>query len=155
MDIVEGRIEDQDIECIVNSTNAELTWEETTVNGDILRKAGQGLIREFERRHREYGDLNVGDLFITPGYCAPASLICHVYSPWFGYDQYLNRLTRLYLDIFYKLSSIGIKHVALPLLGTGAFMIPKGESLASLKTAEKYSHGMKEIILVVLNKEGL
>jgi O-acetyl-ADP-ribose deacetylase (regulator of RNase III) len=143
-----GKIEEQEIECIVNSTNAELAWEETTVNGDILRKAGPELLHEFENRYKISGKLNPGDLFITDGYNCPARFICHVYSPWYGLKNYIEILEKLYDDIFITLAEKGIKKVALPLLGTGAFMIPKKESFDCLLTASIKNVQMEEIILV-------
>ena len=153
IETITGRIEEQNSECIINSTNADLGWEETTINGDILRKAGPELLKDFKHRFETYGKLNVGDLFVTPGYNCPAKLICHVYSPWYGMKNYLESLKELYFNIFYRLGTIGIKEVGIPLLGTGAFMIPKKESLDCLKLAAKSNHQIEKIKIVLLNGE--
>lgn len=130
--VVQEPIHIQDTAIIVNSTNADLEWEETTINGDILKEAGPGLLDEFIDR-RKLGRMKVGDAFMTSGYGCKADLIYHVLCPWYLMGGELVALQLLYSKIFVNCLAYA-DTISVPALGTGAFMIPKDQAFAVLLT---------------------
>lgn len=121
-----GNIIDEQCDCIVNSTNAELAWEETTLNGDILNAGGLGLINHLIRYHKYHGDLKVGHTIITPGYELNAKYVLHTYCPvWEGgnYNE-IELMQWCYKSIFNLADVYNIKTLSIPSIGTGVFNWP-------------------------------
>ena len=124
--IVKDNIINQKVDCIINSTNAELEWEETTLNGDILNGAGQELIDLFKKLHNEHGNLNIGQCILTPGYKLPALHIIHALFP--HWDSKYNDAKLLYvtLDNIFKIAvQNNFKTISIPPVATGVFAFPK------------------------------
>lgn len=77
-------------------------------------------------------DANPGKLYITKGYNLPAKNIIHIVTPYFSKDEQM-----LALEFVYKLALMtaykkGWKHIAIPIIGTGANGYPHAYVLKML-----------------------
>ena len=81
--LILGRIEDQDTDVIVNPTNEEMAWEETTVNGDIHNKAGMGYTDNCKILIDKFGKLKQNDVVFVPGYELKANFVLNVFPPFY------------------------------------------------------------------------
>jgi O-acetyl-ADP-ribose deacetylase (regulator of RNase III) len=149
---------DQDVDCIVNSTNSELEWEETTLNGDILRGAGSELMNRFIAYHFEHGDLKVGECFITDGFELPAKHVIHGYFPHWegGFYEELNKLYNTLTNIFTLAMKHNIRTIAIPPVSTGVFNFPKDKAFkAILDVSLFFKHKFDKIIFVSNNESDI
>jgi O-acetyl-ADP-ribose deacetylase (regulator of RNase III) len=125
--IKQGNIIKEKVDCIVNSTNAELAWEETTLNGDILNSGGIELIKYLYDYNIQHGDLKCTDTIITNGYNLFSKYIIHTYCPVWegGYYNEIDKLRQCYINIFDLVKQYNIKSISIPAIATGVFRFPK------------------------------
>ena len=124
--IVKDNIINQNVDCIINSTNAELAWEETTLNGDILNGAGQELIDVFQKTHEQNGNLTVGQCIVTIGYKLPAKRIIHALFPhWQSKYEDAKLLYSTLNNVFNVAVQSNFKSLSIPPVATGVFAFPK------------------------------
>lgn len=155
--LVTGRIEEQNTQVIVNPTNAEMVWEETTTNGDIHNAGGHELDLECIEYVKKYGKLKRNDTIITSGYRIPADIL-HVYPPFYELNKSLDHNIKEMLDCYQKCLDVAkhkrYKSISFPLLGAGAFMYPQRVSFFCFyETASKQLRFFNEIRLVLLKDE--
>jgi hypothetical protein len=112
-----------EVDAIVNAANSELV-PGGGVDGAIHRAAGVGLFSELKARHSV---LSPGEAIITDGYRLPAKHVIHTVAPrWIeGLDNQIEILSDCYRNSLRLAKRNGLKSIAFPSLGTGAFGIPK------------------------------
>lgn len=125
--IIQGKIQNQDTDIIVNSSNSDLMWENTTMNGDVHIKAGSEFTKSCQKFIEEYGSLEVGDIAVISDV---GELNCkevwNVFSPyWDMYDRYEPMFVDLIYDICEKFEMSEYHSISIPMIGCGAFMIPE------------------------------
>jgi O-acetyl-ADP-ribose deacetylase (regulator of RNase III) len=159
--LVLGRIENQDTDIIVNSTNAEMAWEETTVNGDIHNAASLGFTVDCKAYIKQYGKLKTNDVVMMHGYRLKAKHILNVFPPFYEVsktsDQNYDKIYECYKVCFDRLMMFDWKlSVTFPLLGAGTFMYPYRLSFgAFLTNAVEYIDRLGEIRMTFIDENVL
>lgn len=158
--LVLGRIENQDTDIIVNSTNAEMVWEETTVNGDIHNAAGKDFTYVCKEYIKKFGELKTNDVVMMNGYGLKAKHILNVFSPYYEVrktpKQNYNELLECYKACFDRLLMFDNKlSVTFPLLGAGTFMYPYRVSFGAFIENAVIYENQREIRMTFLNENVL
>ena len=127
--IIIGNIEDQDTQVIVNPTNAELAWEDLTVNGAIHREAGVYFTKACEDYMSWCGPLQTNESVFLNGYNANAEQILNIYPPFWQTadtdEENIEKLYDCYVECFNEcIENKLTKSISFPLIGAGTFMYP-------------------------------
>lgn len=161
INLIIGRIEQQNTDIIVNSTNTFMSWEETTVNGDIHNAAGFEFTKECEEYVKKHGELKTNDIVIMKGYNLLARYVLNVFPPFYEMNktpqQNYDKLIKCYRKCFEKIIMFNKQmSVTFPLLGAGTFMYPYRVSFASfIIAAQECEKELKEIRMTFLDREKL
>lgn len=125
--IVRNDITKMDTDAIVNTAG------ETPEVGDgcdvaVYMAAGYDILHALRE---EIGDVEPGEVFITPGFNLPAKYIIHAVSPRYidgesGEEEKLRSCYRTSLELARKNK---IRSIAFPLISTGAYGYPKEEGM--------------------------
>jgi O-acetyl-ADP-ribose deacetylase (regulator of RNase III) len=152
-----GDITTLEVDAIVNAANSELV-PGGGVDGAIHRAAGVGLFSELNARHSV---LPPGEAIITDGYRLPAKHVIHTVAPmWIeGLDNQVEILSDCYRNALRVAKSSGLKSIAFPSLGTGAFGIPKEiampTALNAISLELQNSHSDIEVTICCFTQEDL
>jgi O-acetyl-ADP-ribose deacetylase (regulator of RNase III) len=152
-----GDITTLEVDAIVNAANSELV-PGGGVDGAIHRAAGVGLFSELKARHSV---LPPGEAIITDGYRLPAKHVIHTVAPmWIeGLDNQVEILSDCYRNALRVAKSSGLKSIAFPSLGTGAFGIPKEiampTALNAISLELQNSHSDIEVTICCFTQEDL
>jgi O-acetyl-ADP-ribose deacetylase (regulator of RNase III) len=123
MATLEGDITELDVDAIVNAANARLS-PGGGVDGAIRRAAGPNLNIDLQR----YTVCAPGSAIITAGHNLPAKFVVHTVAPIWGTaksrDELEETLACCYESSLRLADAKGIKTIAFPALGTGAFRWP-------------------------------
>lgn len=118
-EIVVGNIADIKVDAIVNAANERLA-EGSGVCGAIFAKAGPALAEEIRNEFED--GCETGDAITTQAHGLDAKYIIHAVAPiWGGMIGDREALANAYIAIFREAQYWGIKSVAIPSLGTGAY----------------------------------
>ena len=82
-------------------------------------------------------DANPGKIFVTKGYNLPAKNIIHIVTPYFSKDEQMIALEFVYKLAFMTAYKKGWKHIAIPIIGTGANGYPHAYVLRMLTSLVK------------------
>ncbi|MBI5136139.1 MAG: O-acetyl-ADP-ribose deacetylase [Nitrospirae bacterium] len=125
--IIRGDITTQAVDAIVNAANTSLLGG-GGVDGAIHRAAGPELLAAC----RAIGGCPTGQARITPGFGLPARYIIHTVGPvWHGGGHgEAEQLAACYRASFALAAAHGLRRVALPAIGTGAYRYPLGAATA-------------------------
>jgi O-acetyl-ADP-ribose deacetylase (regulator of RNase III) len=146
-----------EVDAIVNAANSELV-PGGGVDGAIHRAAGVGLFSELKARHSV---LSPGEAIITDGYRLPAKHVIHTVAPrWIeGLDNQIEILSDCYRNSLRVAKRNGLKSIAFPSLGTGAFGIPKEiampTALNAISLELQNSHSDVEVTICCYTQEDL
>jgi O-acetyl-ADP-ribose deacetylase len=152
-----GDITTLEVDAIVNAANSELV-PGGGVDGAIHRAAGVGLFSELKARHSV---LPPGEAIITDGYRLPAKHVIHTVAPmWIeGLDNQVEILSDCYRNSLRVAKRNGLKSIAFPSLGTGAFGIPKEiampTALNAISLELQNSHSDIEVTICCYTQEDL
>lgn len=140
-------------DAIVNTANPSVAIGDG-VDSAIYNAAGKELL--FEER-KKIGNLEPGDVAITPAFNLDAKYIIHASGPWWdgGKHDEVQLLRQCYDKSLQMAYDTGCKSIAFPLLATGTYGFPKELGLdiaVSSFTRFLEDHEM-EIILVVFGKK--
>ena len=140
-------------DAIVNTANPSVAIGDG-VDLAIYNAAGKEQL--FEER-KKIGNLDPGEVAITPAFNPDAKYIIHVSGPWWdgGKHDEVQLLRRCYDKSLQMAYDTGCKSIAFPLLATGTYGFPKELGLdiaVSSFTRFLEDHEM-EIILVVFGKK--
>ena len=124
LEIVIGDITKQRVDAIVNSSNRGL-FGTSGVDGAIHRRAGPALKAATEA----IGSIAYGEAVVTRGFDLPAQYVIHTATPsWGETGRELQLLARCYDSALSVADRLGVKSVALPAIGTGAYGYPIQEA---------------------------
>ncbi len=125
--IVRNDITKMDTEAIVN-TAGETPEVGAGCDMGVYMAAGYD---ELHAVRLEIGDVAQGEVFITPGFNLPAKYIIHAVSPLYidGKSGEEKKLRSCYRKSLKLAKKNGIKSIAFPLIGTGAYGYPKEEGI--------------------------
>lgn len=84
---------------------------------DIVKKAGSKMKEDIFSFENE---AEPGKIFLTSGYKLPCSHVIHIVTPYFSHDEQLYALEFVYKTALVMAYKKGWKHIALPIIGTGA-----------------------------------
>lgn len=155
--LVLGDITELQVDAVVNAANSELE-PGGGVDGAIHFKAGSGLYSELKAQH---DFLPPGEAIITAGYRLPAKHVIHTVAPrWIeGLNNQVETLSDCYRNSLRLADDQGLKSIAFPSLGTGAFGIPKEVAMpTALQAISLYlqnSHSDIEVVLCCYSEEDL
>jgi O-acetyl-ADP-ribose deacetylase (regulator of RNase III) len=120
VEAIEADITTLQIDVIVNAANAAL-MPGGGVDGAIRRKAG----REIDEALYTIGHCKEGAAVITRGYRLPASRVIHTVAPvWAGLEEQKPILARCYANALHLADTYGLRTIAFPAIGTGAYRWP-------------------------------
>jgi O-acetyl-ADP-ribose deacetylase (regulator of RNase III) len=122
LDAIEADITTLNVDAIVNAANAALL-PGGGVDGAIRRRAGAELDQEL----RGIGGCAEGDALITSGYRLSAAYVVHTVAPiWMGKrgSSQDEVLARCYENALRLAESTGVRSIAFPAIGTGAYRWP-------------------------------
>ena len=155
--LVLGSIEALQVDAIVNAANSQLE-PGGGVDGAIHRAAGSGLYSELKAQH-DY--LTPGEAIVTSGYRLPAKHVIHTVAPrWIeGLNNQVETLSDCYRNSLRLADERGLKSIAFPSLGTGAFGIPRAVAMpTALQAISLYlqnSHSDIEVLICCYSEEDL
>ncbi len=126
--IVRNDITKMNTEAIVNTANQYVTVG-PGCDKAIYEAAGYDELLEY--REANVGEVNEGEVFITPGFKLPAKYIIHAVSPLFDAqdDEVSDKLRSCYNKSLRLAKERDIKSIAFPLISTGGFGYPKEEGM--------------------------
>ncbi|HLU82981.1 MAG TPA: macro domain-containing protein, partial [Trueperaceae bacterium] len=134
LEVVIGDITDQAVDAIVNSSNRGL-FGTSGVDGAIHRKAGPAL----KAATQAVAPINFGEAVFTSGYDLPAQYIIHTATPpWGTTGKELQQLAQCYEASLALAERLGVKSVALPAIGTGAYGYPLEEATKRAATVVSF-----------------
>lgn len=122
--LVKGDIVKQDTDWLVNSTNADLYWEDATVNGLFHLACGNEYTKWCTKWVNENGQLNFGDCAISPPFGLQSKGILNVYCPTYHSRNCMNIMRSIFAGC---ISHVNGESISFPFLGTGVFMFPISE----------------------------
>jgi O-acetyl-ADP-ribose deacetylase len=120
--VVRGDITELEVDVIVNAANSQLMVG-GGVDYAIHQAAGPGLKNEIDSQAKY---LEPGDVLLTSGYRLPAKFVIHTVAPIWngGTDLEVEVLISCYASSVELALKKGLKSIAFPALGTGAFGVP-------------------------------
>ncbi|XP_076118298.1 protein mono-ADP-ribosyltransferase PARP15-like [Mytilus galloprovincialis] len=155
--IVKGNIATQEIDVIVNTTNAELKLDKAGPSSQaILSAAGNSIQSECNVKYPF--KINPGDVAITgPGYLEALNIF-HIYLPHYNDsedEKYIHTALNVCLT---KADSLGNQSIAFPALGTGKLNYnPNVVANSLFEAVERYNeqnHNPKlELVICVVYQE--
>jgi O-acetyl-ADP-ribose deacetylase (regulator of RNase III) len=124
-----GDITDLTTDAIVNAANSEL-WAGGGVCGAIHRRAGRALAEECSRIISQSGNVPEGRAVLTTGGALPARHVIHAVGPFYEDDpaRAPELLASAYVDSLRLVREQGLRSIAFPCIGTGAFGYPPDEA---------------------------
>jgi O-acetyl-ADP-ribose deacetylase (regulator of RNase III) len=153
IEVVEGDITELAVDAIVNAANSSLLGG-GGVDGAIHDAAGPGLLEEC----RTLGGCPVGEARITRGYDLPAKHVIHTVGPVWrggrrGEDDDLAACYRNSLALAVK---HGLRSVAFPAIGTGAYGFPADRAawiaVGEVRDFLKREQSIDKVIFVCFDK---
>ncbi|MBO4910139.1 MAG: macro domain-containing protein [Lachnospiraceae bacterium] len=140
------------VDVIVNSANPKPKYG-TGTDYAIYQAAGA---EELLAERKKIGNINVGDIAVTPAFNLDAKYIIHTVGPvWFGGNKNeLKYLRSCYRKSLEKAAELGAETTSFPLISTGVYMFPRDKALnvaMSTITEFLFEHDMT-VYLVVFDK---
>ena len=126
--IVRNDITKMNTEAVVNTAN-ERAVVDTGCDSAIYVAAGYDELLSYRRDH--IGDVQEGEVFITPGFNLNSEYIIHAVSPLYidGESGEEEKLRNCYRKALSLADEKGIRSIAFPLISTGGFGYPKEEGM--------------------------
>lgn len=127
LNIVRNDIADVVADAIVNSANRKVCCGRGSETS-IYNKAG---FADLLKARESIGELDVGEIGVTPAFGLKAKYIIHVSAPRWndGRSGELIALRACYTNALRKATDLGCKSIAFPLLSSGNFRFPKDLAL--------------------------
>ncbi|MEW5908847.1 MAG: O-acetyl-ADP-ribose deacetylase [Thermodesulfobacteriota bacterium] len=152
LEIQKGDITRLMVDAIVNAANSSLMGG-GGVDGAIHRAAGPELLAEC----RTLGGCPPGEARITKGYRLPARYVIHSVAPIYsGIPEDRMTLSRCYFNSITLADTYGIKQIAFPAIGCGAYGYPIEEAsriaLETTCSALKNHPGIQKVIFICFSE---
>ena len=112
---------------IVNTANPEPKYMAGT-DAAVYRAAGE---EKLLAERKKIGNINPGDVAVTPAFDLPAKYIIHTVGPaWVdGKHHEFDILRSCYRKSLVKAAELGAESIAFPLIATGVYGFPKADAL--------------------------
>jgi O-acetyl-ADP-ribose deacetylase (regulator of RNase III) len=155
-----GDITDLTTDAIINAANSEL-WAGGGVCGAIHRRAGRALAEECSLLISRSGKVPEGRAVITTGGELPARHVIHAVGPFYEDDtaRAPELLASAYRDSLRLAREHGLRSVAFPCIGTGAFGYPPEEAcpvaLDAVRADLEVHGGMERVVFCVFERSDL
>jgi O-acetyl-ADP-ribose deacetylase (regulator of RNase III) len=156
----QGDITELTIDAIVNAANSEL-WAGDGVCGAIHRRAGRALAEECSLIISRSGEVPEGQAVITTGGALPARHVIHAVGPFYDDDpaRAPERLASAYRQSLRLAREHGLRSIAFPCIGTGAFGYPPDEAcrvaLDAVRADLELHNRMDKVIFCVFVRSDL
>jgi len=153
----QGDITDLTTDAIVNAANSEL-WAGGGVCGAIHRRAGRALAEECSLIISRSGDVPEGRAVITTGGELPTRHVIHAVGPFYEDDpaRAPELLASAYRDSLRLAREHGLRSVAFPCIGTGAFGYPPEEAypvaLDAVRADLELHDGLDKVVFCVFER---
>ena len=142
IDLWQGDITTFAVDAIVNAANDKLLGG-LGVDGAIHAAGGPGILAQC----RKIGSCATGNAVVTTAGLLPARHVIHAVGPAWSEDSKESNtlLKKTYLSVFHAAESLGVRHISIPAISTGAYGFPAAEAaaLAFLATKEFLDSGQK------------
>lgn len=125
--IVRNDLTKMQVDAIVNTANPKPKYS-TGTDTAVYQAAGAEALLEARKK---IGDLEEGDVALTPGFLLPAKYIIHAVSPRYmdGDSGEEKKLRACYQKSLQLAAQYGCQSIAFPLIATGNFGYPKEEGM--------------------------
>lgn len=145
--IVRNDITKMQVDAIVNTANMLPIYSDGT-DSAVYEAAG---VEELLAERCKIGELEEGQVAVTPGFRLPAKYIIHAVSPMYidgesGEEELLRSCYRKSLELAQE---VGCQSIAFPLIATGSFGYPKEEGMR-IALDEINTFLMKQEMLIYL-----
>lgn len=151
--IIRNDITKVEVDAIVNTANPDPVYGDG-VDHAVYKAAGE---KSLLAERKKIGQMELGDVAVTPGLKLPAKYIIHVVGPvWEGGDKGEKEiLEQCYKKCLDKAEELGCKSIAFPLISTGSYGIPKDIGLqVAMNVLQSYAmHHDTDVFLVTFDKE--
>jgi len=160
--MVMGDITDQEVDAVVNAANSSLMGG-GGVDGAIHRRGGPKILEECRRiRRDDWPDgLPSGKAVITSGGQLKAKFVIHTVGPiWRGGRMDEQKILEdCYRNSLSIAKQLGLRSVAFPSIGTGAYGYPISEAcrtaLAAVKNFVEKEGWPQEVVFVLFSPDDL
>lgn len=151
--IIRNDITKVSADILVNSANPKPKYG-TGTDYAIYNAAG---VDELLAERKKIGNINVGDIAVTPAFNLNAKYIIHTVGPiWFGGTKgELDHLKSCYQKSLDKAVELECESIAFPLISTGVYMFPRDKALqVAMSTISQFlfEHDMT-VFLVVFDEK--
>lgn len=151
--IIRNDITKVSADILVNSANPKPKYG-TGTDYAIYNAAG---VDELLAERKKIGNINVGDIAVTPAFNLNAKYIIHTVGPiWFGGTKgELDHLKSCYQKSLEKAVELKCESIAFPLISTGVYMFPRDKALqVAMSTISQFlfEHDMT-VYLVVFDEK--
>ena len=151
--IIRNDITKVSADILVNSANPKPKYG-TGTDYAIYNAAG---VDELLAERKKIGNINVGDIAVTPAFNLDAKYIIHTVGPiWFGGGKgELDYLKSCYQKSLEKAVELECESIAFPLISTGVYMFPRDKALQVAMTTISqflFEHDMT-VYLVVFDEK--
>lgn len=125
--VVRNDITKMDTEAVVNTASSAVGYG-PGIDSAIYKAAGE---KQLLAERQKIGEVEEGEVFITPGFDLSAKYIIHVVSPVYtdGLSGEENKLRGCYRKALELARNKNIKSISFPLISTGSFGYPKADGL--------------------------
>lgn len=126
--IVRNDITKMKVDVIVNTANPKPIYATGTDTAVYLAAGADKLLKE----RQKIGEMEEGEVAITPGFLLPAKYIIHAVSPNFHHqpkEEQIEKLRRCYARSLELAQKYHCKSIAFPLISTGNLGCPKEEGI--------------------------
>lgn len=151
--IIRNDITKVEADAIVNTANPDPIYGDG-VDHAVYKAAGE---KSLLAERKKIGQMELGDVAVTPGLKLPAKYIIHVVGPvWEGGDKGEKEiLEQCYKKCLEKAEELGCKSIAFPLISTGSYGVPKDIGLqVAMNVLQTYAmHHNTDVSLVTFDRK--
>jgi len=147
--LIQGYIEDAEADVIVNAADCCI-WFGDGVDGSLRQRGGWDYIHACQEVARKYAPIPTGEVVFmrNPSAHLKCRYIAHAVSPCWQDNQPYEILTELVKKLLIRSKKKGIKKIAMPILGSGAFRLCINRAYRSINNTINKTSGRIEVLII-------